>query len=259
MARAGHIQFCVEVDTGNTGPQLDSHRDSAAMLIQLLELFNTHQIAATWAVAPEQLYLAEQHLVDSHPHEIALLASSSWTGASVSRAEMQRRLPLVLGDFQDRALSVQSVVVGSCLIDEHRDLLRSNGIRAIRESPTGLFVTKALRRHPQQHEGVWSIYPSAQCPGNRTWLGRIDPGYELKRLIFRSLAGKALEHVSIPLSRLLAQDSARELKSLDRVLKIAAKLQGLERLRCESLVETMNGWEPKKNSEPKEPLLTSAA
>ncbi len=220
---------------------------------QLIELFDRHRVRATWAVADPIVSAATERLQSSHvPHEIAVLGDATWAGPHAARGRFAGELSRRVLRARAAGLAVSSLAMVEPIPTDHYDLLLKQGITAVRapgQANTGR-VPQSLRYR------LWQLPVSHRLPAANRWFAA--GSWAAQRGLRRAAAQQSLYHLEIDAPRLGGRGSSA-LRSLERLLRQAARLQQQRRVEILTMAETVARLSATPSVVPARSVLRKAA
>jgi len=211
------------------------------------------RLSATWSAS--DLNMLPRGLRDaSSPHEIALLAESSWLGADTSRAAASSELASRLGVAKAWARPISTVVLPTADPGMHGELLVRHGIRAVRTA-TPAAKGRALQVQATRF-GLWHVPLMLTVPQLGWSLG--GGMLQLRKRLNRVVTEQGLLHAAIDLTKLAASSNWTRWR-LERTLQGASQRQSqglLEILPMQAIVARLT---QQQQGQPSRSILRPAA
>jgi len=180
--RFGNFQFCVDLGLGEDQTAISQHQQLAEMAGKLLDLFEQHQIPATWAT-PLSLTprVAPVLCGSSTQHELAILGQSNWMGDEMRRAHVVESLEDHLSDARKYDVTIRSIVLRDSQGEMHHELFAKHGLRVVREAVDRPIRSQATRDPVATRKGAWFVSATALFPATGCIFGRSTWAFEASK------------------------------------------------------------------------------
>lgn len=255
--RVGYIHLTVEAEPTDIDRNLDRHRGLAQVTEQLFEMFNRHQLPATWGVG-DPVHSAAAGLVAASEtrHSLALLGDRYWIGQSAGRTRFARELARRVSQARAAGIEVVTLLPRVAPVAEHVDLVVKQGIRAV-VATTSEAANRQTTSGPRAlHYGVWEFSITERLPLGSSWLP--GSGWKLSRAIHRAAREAATIHVVIDASAL--EEAGRSAtNAVERLLRRVAKLRDRGLVQVETLGTAAARLSDLPAATPQRSILRSAA
>jgi hypothetical protein len=168
--QVGRVHLTIEGEPAETDHNLDRHRRLADVNSGLVELLDSHRLAATWAVGdPAHSAVTAAVTLSEISHEIALLGDCHWVGAEKGRKQFARELARRVTEARAAGITLHTIMPRVASLTDQLDLVVKQGLSAVvgRERqdidrPRAV-VPRAL------HYGVWEFAASTRLPLRGSW------------------------------------------------------------------------------------------
>ena len=243
--RYGNFQFCIDLGLDADQTAISDHQNLAELGNEIIGLFNQHDIAATWATS---LCMSGRvaDAISKSPleHELAILGRSDWVGSNVRRAVVAESLNDFLRESRNLNQPLSSVVLRDSDVDSHHELFVRNGINVVRRPVKGEHaISRRVTRDPVvTRRGAWYVAATAEFPTIGSIISRFDVGFRAKKVLKRSIGRRAAEHVAISATDIMA--NPKSMNALVQIVRHAARLQSADRIRCETLRQSVARMQP---------------
>lgn len=258
VSRTGNFQFCI--DTGLPAHQtaLAQHREMNLLIEQLAGTFARHDVVATWAMTQSvNSPLAEIiHSADER-HELALLGDNSWLSESIRREEVIHHFSENMRHAADVGKPINTLVLRDEASETLFPVFKKRGINTLRPVVPTEFSRASQREPAQRNNDMWVSASTAVFPARGRFLGRMDVGFRGKQILNRARQKKTTEQLTIVAARMMENPTAT-LRSMDRILRFAAKFAKHGTLNVETIRQASHRWSPVRNA-PQRSVLRPAA
>jgi hypothetical protein len=166
-------------------------------------------------------------------HEIALLADASWRLSRAPRHEFAGELGRRLDLFRNQQHDVSTLVLHNSDLGQHVEALAELGIDVVRQSADPLVRDNGCRATSPRY-GVLMVRPSAVFPGQSGMVARWDRAYSAKRVLWKAVSKRTVQHVAVDLGALATLPNSA-LRQLECWLRLVARLRDAGRLQIELL------------------------
>ena len=223
-----------------------------------VKLFEHLRVPATWAVAePASSTSAADLTSTDDSHEIALLGEPNWVGQKADRATFSRELARRLAAASANGMRVTSLVPHGVLVDDHLDLMVTNGMTAVR----GVVDSAGISRRPAKphplYFGLWELPGSLRLPGNSSLVPGGGRGWHACKMLNQAVDRGELIHLVVDLPQMADRGRMAE-RTLARVIRFAARLRDDGRLQIGTLAETASILSDATQSIPQRSILRPA-
>jgi hypothetical protein len=229
----GRVHLTVETEPVDIDRNLERHRRLADVTRQLVELLDSHRLAATWAVGdPAHSATTALLTLSEIQHEVALLCDHHWLGPNAGRKRFAHELARRVTQARAAGIALSTLMPRVAPIAEHVDLIVKHGIHAVvGGSGTGDGRCQTSTPHAL-HYGVWEFSTTTRLPLRTTWLsGGLR---KLIRQIRRSADEAATIHLVID-APALEQGGTAATKGVSRLIREIAQLRERGLVRAETL------------------------
>lgn len=258
VPRPGNFQFCI--DTGLPAHQtaIAQHREMNLLIEQLAGTFARHDVVATWAIAQSvNSPIADIIHAADERHELALLGDGSWLSESIRREEIVQHFAENMRHAADVGKPLRTLVLRAEASESLLPIFKKRGINTLRPMATTEFSRSPQREPALRNNDMWVSESTAVFPARGRLLGRMDIGFRGKQILNRARHKKTTEQLNVVAANMLENPTAA-LRSLDRVLRFAAKFADHNALNLETLQEASTRWSPVR-SVPQRSVLRPAA
>ncbi len=246
-SQGGLLVFSIDCELHAASAQLEVQREVRQVVSQTLELFDRHQVAATWSVSDPATSWLRDEMTNEVRHELAVYAGSEWIGRS--------RFARQLADRCRRALALEmplTTLVSRCLSPTaYSELLNEHLISVIRgDSPSHFSLVKPS----QLRSGLTSLPASCQLPGRRTWLG--DRARRQARCLMRLAAEQQqICHIAVDCQQLATGKGADSIRT---IVELAARMRANDELKIATMCDAASQLSGLAGSRPSHSILRAA-
>jgi hypothetical protein len=257
-AMRGVVSISVDADASSS-PSTAARDDVLSVVIELLDRFHTHRIAATWAFHdPAGTSLAARRITSDMPgQEVALQVAASDSQGDLSRGEVLRTIVRRLQSAAAAGVSITSLAATGDWNARNIDLLTKQGISIIRAQALATGPASAGARqgiakldgdgaHAVCH-GLWHVPVSISLHGGG-WIANRIQLVRLAHRLNRAAARGGLCHVRIDAAAMAAGDVPHTLRTMDRFLRHLDRLCHERRINIETLRGTAERLLPKRSA-----------
>jgi hypothetical protein len=255
-SRVGTLLLSVDLE-----PDLEHQGDRADQLDQvrrrLLELFGSHAIPATWAVADPVLSVAtESILAAAAGHEIAVLGDRAWLGPGCGRLRLSRELTRSFDGARKAGIPVSTLALHN--LDQVRDLdlLLDHGVTALRGAAPKEPTTEVSHCAAPIRFGIWQTPAGRSIPAHSAWW--LPRGWSICRELKLTIAKTSVIHLQINAAE-LAEAGERELLALARILRFAAARREAGQLHIATIQQVAASLLAERSAAPSRSILRPAA
>jgi hypothetical protein len=252
----GRVHLTVETEPVDIDRNLERHRRLADVTKQLVELLDSHRLAATWAVGdPAHSATTALLTLSEIQHEVALLCDHHWLGPNAGRKRFANELARRVSQARAGGITLATLMPRVASIAEHVDLVVKHGIHAVigGNAAESRFQTTAPHA---LHYGVWEFSTTARLPLHTTWLS--GGTRKLIRQVRRSADEAATIHLLID-APALEQQGASAMKGISRIVREIAQLRERGLLKAETLGAAATRLSDLPVAKPQRSILRHAA
>jgi hypothetical protein len=231
--QVGRIHLTVETEPVDIDRSLERHRRLADVTKRLVELLDSHRLAATWAVGdPAHSATTALLTLSEIQHEVALLCDHHWLGPNAGRKRFAHELARRVSQARAAGIALNTLMPRVAPIAEHVDLVVKHGIRAV-VGGNGAVDCRFQATTPHAlHYGVWEFSTTGRLPLRTTWLS--GGTRKLIRQIRRSANEAATIHLLID-APALEHEGATAMKGVARLVREIAQLRERGLVKAETL------------------------
>jgi hypothetical protein len=253
----GYVHFTIEAEPAEIDRKLDRQRGLAKVTEQLFEMFNRHQLPATWAVG-DPAHSAATGLVaaSNTKHGLALLGDRYWIGKTAGRTRFARELARRVSQSRTAGIEAVTLVPRVAPVAEHVDLVVKHGIRAVVATRGESKKRESAGGVRPLHYGVWEFAASERMPLRSPWFA--GGSWQLFRAVGRAARRASTAHVIIDAAEVAASGRAAT-RSIDRLLRRVAKLQARGLVQVETLGTAAQRLSDMPAPRPQQSILRRAA
>jgi hypothetical protein len=230
--QVGRVHLTVETEPVDIDRRLERHRRLADVTSQLVELLDSHRLAATWAVGdPAHSATTALLTLSEIQHEVALLGDHHWLGPNAGRKRFANELARRVSQARASGIALNTLMPRVAPIAEHVDLVVKHGIHAVvggNCAADGRFQTTAPHA---LHYGVWEFSTTGRLPVRASWLSGATR--KLIRQIRRAADEAATIHLVIDAPAIEEDEAA--MKGVTRLVREIAQLRERGLLKAETL------------------------
>jgi hypothetical protein len=229
----GHLHLTVETEPVDINRSLERHRRLADVTRELVELIDSHRLAATWAVGdPAHSATTTLLTLSEIQHEVALLGDRHWLGPEAGRKRFANELARRVSQARATGIQLHTLMPRVAPISEHIDLVVKHGLRALvgvsapASSRFQATVPRAL------HYGVWEFAAAGGLPVQSGWFS------SGRRSFFKSIRRAAAEAATIHLlidAPAVEQGGAKTWNNIARLVHEVGQLRERGLVRVETL------------------------
>lgn len=232
--RPGSLAITIDLEPESVGLRAGGSLALDRVSQWLFETLDAHGVRATWAVADPVHSAASEHLATKlGGHEIAVLGDARWVGVEAGRGRFARELARRFLSARAAGIDAATLVPRVAIDEGHLDLLMKYDVRAVCSASVEPRRTKWVSPRAVRY-GVWRMPVQTAIPCGAKW--GLSCGALLRHRVRGSARRGRVFHVMIRAAG-LSESSARLLRSLEQLLRLAERLSELERLRIETLSE----------------------
>ncbi len=220
---------------------------------EVLQLFETHKIPATWSLAePATSAWAREIEMSAGCHEVAIAGDASWVGAAAGRTRFAQELSRRVTAARESGYKISTLVLHGTDLTDHLDLMVKQRISVIRGNSSHVHIP-GLHFQPQSSRfGIWRTPEPAVFPGKARWW-RGGNHLQIRRLLQNAIRFNATAHVAIDGTAKLESS----LKSLEKLLTYLRRLSDEGTLTVEPLGKLALRW-TRSASVPSKSILRAA-
>jgi hypothetical protein len=231
--QVGHLHLTIETEPADIDRNLERHRGLADVTHELVELLDSHRLAATWAMGdPAHSATTTLLTLSEIKHEVALLGDRHWLGPDAGRKRFANELSRRVSQARAAGIELNTFMPRIAPIAEHVDLVVKHGIHAVvgvnseENGRSQSIVPHAL------HYGVWEFATTTRLPLRATWLS--GAARKSIRSIRRAAREMATMHLLIDAAA-LEQDGPAAMNSVARLIREIGHLRERGLIRVETL------------------------
>jgi hypothetical protein len=231
--QTGHLHLTIETEPVDIDRNLERHRRLADVTKQLVELLDSHRLAATWAVGdPAHSATTTLLTLSEIQHEIALLGDRHWLGPKAGRKRFAHELARRVSQARAAGLDIRTLMPRVAPVAEHIDLVVKHGIRAVvATNRAGEDRCQSIVPHAL-HYGVWEFATTSGLPIRSGWFS--SPQRKLTKGIRRAADEAATIHLLID-APALSQEGPTPMNGIIRLIREIGQLRERNLLRVETL------------------------
>ncbi|HEY4233247.1 MAG TPA: hypothetical protein VGM76_07460 [Lacipirellulaceae bacterium] len=229
----GRVHLTIETEPVDIDRNLERHRRLAEVTRELVELLDSHRLAAAWAVGdPAHSATTALLTLSEIQHEVALLGDHHWLGPNAGRKRFAHELARRVSQARAAGIAVSTLVPRVAPIAEHVDLIVKHGLHAVVGS-NGVMEGRFRTTVPRAlHYGVWEFATTSRLPLHGTWWS--GASRKLIRQIRRAAEERATIHLLVD-APALEQEGVQAMRSIRRLIREIGQLHERGLLRAETL------------------------
>jgi hypothetical protein len=254
--QVGYIHLTVEAEPSNIDHNLDRHRGLAKVTEQLFEMFNRHDLPATWAVGdPAHSAAAGLVAASKTKHDLALLGDQYWIGKTAGRTRFARELARRVSQSHTAGIETVTLVPRVASVAEHIDLVVKHGIRAVVSTSEATAKRAPIAGPRAMHYGVWEFAATERLPLKSSWIP--GGGWKLFRTISRAARDAASFHLVIDAAAVESAGRSAT-NSIERLTRRIAKLRDRGLVQVETLGAAAERLSDRPVATPQRSILRAA-
>jgi hypothetical protein len=253
----GHLHLTVETEPVDIDRSLERHRRLADVTRELLELLDSHRLAATWAVGdPAHSATTALLTLSEIPHEVALLGDHHWLGPNAGRKRFANELARRVSQARASGIELNTIMPRVAPIGEHIDLIVKHGLRAVASTTTPADGRNQTVVPHALHYGVWEFAATSQLPLRSSWFS--GAARKLTKSIRSAANTAATIHLLID-APALEQNGQAAMNGIARMIGEIGQLHERGLIRTETLGSAAARLSDLRVATPQRSILSRAA